>query len=301
MGGGRKVALISGGIDSVLMCKNYEFDNLVYLYTHSGYNDEEIASIRKNGFKFDVIDFPELKTTSSGYCEMRNLIMACFIVNQYGADQVWMAGLRDDVVADKNEDIFKKYSEVLSQSTNRNIEVISPFYHLSKGELVYENLKHLETIKNTFSCYTPKNKKECGECGACFRKWVALESNGISHYFSSEKTIEKYLKNLHKYDSDRISRILITLKKRDKVIAIDIDGVLANTTDQDYKHSLPIKENIHKINKMQGYKILYTARLEIDRHDTEAWLKKNKVDYNALIMEKIPYDLFIDDLSKNTV
>ena len=62
-----------------------------------------------------------------------------------------------------------------------------------------------------------------------------------------------------------------------------------------YETRDPIIKNINKINSLNTYKILYTARLETDRDLTVQWLNKNNIKYDALIMNKLPYSLLIDD------
>jgi len=82
-------------------------------------------------------------------------------------------------------------------------------------------------------------------------------------------------------------------------IAVDIDGVLTNEIDGfDYVTRTPNIENIERVNRLHqaGHKIvLFTARLAQDEEITINWLKKHGVEYDWLVLEKMFYDILIDD------
>ena len=82
-------------------------------------------------------------------------------------------------------------------------------------------------------------------------------------------------------------------------IIVDIDGTLTKETiGWKYTERTPRKEIIDIINGFYeaGHSIiLHTSRRAIDRRDTEWWLKKHGIKYTELILEKIIYDLWIDD------
>lgn len=89
-----------------------------------------------------------------------------------------------------------------------------------------------------------------------------------------------------------------------KRFLIDIDGVITKEKrlkrfDYKYIYSLiPISDVIRKIRKLykEGNLIfLYTSREEYLRKPTEDWLKKIKVPYHKLIMEKPNGEYYVDD------
>lgn len=97
-----------------------------------------------------------------------------------------------------------------------------------------------------------------------------------------------------------------------KIICIDIDGVICNTPANYYKKSKPIKSAIKKINQLylKGYYIkLFTSRFMGRNNEnvdlakkqglllTKNQLKKWKLKYHKLIMGKPSYDMIIDDKS----
>jgi len=87
------------------------------------------------------------------------------------------------------------------------------------------------------------------------------------------------------------------------IIYVDIDETICVTPeDRDYSKSVPINENIKKINELyyNGNTIVYwTARgtgSGIDwREATEKQFVKWNVKYHELKLGKPVYDLFIDD------
>ena len=94
-----------------------------------------------------------------------------------------------------------------------------------------------------------------------------------------------------------------------KIICFDLDNVLVDTKNSDYKNSKPLKKNIQIVNQLfsKGYYIkIFTARyMGRYKENTEIvnkmknltikFLKKNDIHYHELIMGKPSYDLFVDD------
>lgn len=90
------------------------------------------------------------------------------------------------------------------------------------------------------------------------------------------------------------------------LLAIDLDGTLCigeSWTSEECLKCIPIKKNIDFINSVYGkhHIIIYTARNEELRTETEFWLKKNKVKYHALRMDKLGCDFYFDDKSSRTL
>lgn len=89
-----------------------------------------------------------------------------------------------------------------------------------------------------------------------------------------------------------------------KTIIVDIDGTICRTEGNDYENSVPIPENIAKINKLfdEGNKIIYwTSRGTSSGISwfalTSMQLEKWGCKYTDLRMDKPSYDLWIDDKS----
>lgn len=287
MGREKFIKLVSGGIDSYILSQEYAGKN-IYVDFGQSYALEEQKALRKLGVNYTLLRITAENINQGIYIPNRNLAMAAVVSMTYDPDIIYMAGLADDNCIDKTEIEFERMSEILSRYAGHKVEVKSPYWNRTKGEIVYYFSKK-EKLKNTFSCYNPQNGQPCGNCPACLRRTIALETNGIdSGVQLSDEIIQTYLHKIHTYHPDRISRFFIWLNWHGGVGAIDIDGVLCNSKGK----KINALENF---NLSEKYKVLYTSRLECDRKITERWLKENSIKYDALIMNKLPYSKLIDD------
>ena len=97
-----------------------------------------------------------------------------------------------------------------------------------------------------------------------------------------------------------------------EIICFDLDNVICNTINGDYKKSKPIKKNINLVNKLynKGFYIkIFTARYMGRSNDNVIKAKKKglkssikqlkewKVNYNKLIFGKPLFDIMVDDKS----
>lgn len=103
------------------------------------------------------------------------------------------------------------------------------------------------------------------------------------------------------------------MKLEGKIIYVDIDGILCHSNiivddELDYNFSVPILENIAKVNEL--YKknkiVIYTARGK--RTEKKNWqlftmkqLKEWGVKYHNITFDKPHFDLLIDDKSLNSM
>jgi hypothetical protein len=81
-----------------------------------------------------------------------------------------------------------------------------------------------------------------------------------------------------------------------KVYAIDLDGTLQH-------NGVGIASHIRRVNDLFNTNgntiIIYTARAEAIRPETERLLAKLDVHYHALVMNKLRADVYVDDRSQN--
>jgi len=107
--------------------------------------------------------------------------------NHYG-ETIWLGSVSGDRSFDKDE-IFYNHMETLLNhmwqeqhwTEERKFTVSSPFKDRTKTDLVEEYLikgGSTQSLLHSYSCYEGE-QQHCGHCKACFRKWVALENNGI--------------------------------------------------------------------------------------------------------------------------
>lgn len=92
-----------------------------------------------------------------------------------------------------------------------------------------------------------------------------------------------------------------------KLFAVDLDGTLTKDpcwTKEQCLLAEPRKEIIKLVNKL--YKdgniiVIWTARREYLRPETEYWLRVNEVFFHALNMNKLGADAYIDDRAINSL
>ncbi|MFQ6056189.1 MAG: hypothetical protein ACE5J3_09450 [Methanosarcinales archaeon] len=82
-----------------------------------------------------------------------------------------------------------------------------------------------------------------------------------------------------------------------KVLAIDLDGVVAENT-RPYRKAKLIKGAKEAIDKFikEGWKILlFTSRFQRDEQLTKEWLEEKGIKYDKIIFGKPYYSIYIDD------
>ena len=92
-------------------------------------------------------------------------------------------------------------------------------------------------------------------------------------------------------------------KYKDKLVCMDLDGTLCIGdcwTEEACLFAKPIQEAIDKNNEMYisgAHILIYTARPEWFRNETEYWLRKHKVRFHAIVMgnNKVGADYYVDD------
>jgi 7-cyano-7-deazaguanine synthase in queuosine biosynthesis len=312
----KRVILVSGGIDSFCAWSHYDryagSNNIpVFIDYGQAYRDKELFACKMLFDDLSILTLGHvsgIQAKDNPFVPCRNLAFASSIAMSFEPNEIVMGGLRDDNVVDKSLEAFIEMSAIISKHSNNIVNVTSPFWQMSKGEVIHQYLKEggdVDVLLKCVSCYE-SCIGHCNDCPACFRRFVALASNGIPCGRPSNRMINLYLKKIHSYDLDRQSRTFIALKSIGyKVIAIDIDGTLTNETGGcRYEDRTPNLEAIADCKKLylerdDAIIVLYTSRLESDRFTTDQWLKTYSIKYHSLIMNKLPFDFIVDDLSKN--
>lgn len=294
-----EVFLVSGGVDSTI--GSFLNPNAKPVFVDYGQQYSEIESNTASsifGKKLNkIIINPSNNLPYETFIPCRNLMLSTLVATRYYPDVIWMAGLEDDNVVDKNIYAFADISNLISKYANKTIEVKSPFWEMTKGEIVEQflnkNNNAKEILYKTVSCYSPQGN--CGECDACFRKFVAFTSNFLECKRPAKHLCEKYLEKLHTYHPNRILRTLQAMKKvYNKVIAFDFDGTLYKSPqEKDIQATL-------KKSYDDGYCIIiYTSRPRSDRDFVLEEINKMELEYHALITDKIFYDQLYDDKAIN--
>jgi 7-cyano-7-deazaguanine synthase in queuosine biosynthesis len=143
---------------------------------------------------------------------MRNLLLSMLAVLE-GADKVWLVCQSDEMsIPDRSERFFKDSSDLISFLVGRRVVVDTPFRTMDKTDMVAwygKSGNKIEDLLQTVGCYSYENGYgHCGNCPACFRRWVALMNNDIlPGYDLSEDIKDFYREVFSTYFEKRQSRM----------------------------------------------------------------------------------------------
>ncbi len=211
-----EILLFTGGIDSFVGYYYLNFPQTLYFNLNSKYSEKEIKNIKKlipNTIIDNSLEFlGKFEEDLNAHIPFRNLYLALTAATKY-SDKIFICGLKDDRMTDKNEKIFKKWSNLFSEIEGRKIEILSPFWKMTKVDIVKWFTKNYDKnlLLNTVSCYSEEDSNYCGKCQCCFRKAVALNSIDIKLPFYDKKIINYYKNRMSKGIYDK-KRELYTLK-----------------------------------------------------------------------------------------
>jgi 7-cyano-7-deazaguanine synthase len=211
------ILLFSGGIDSYVAYHFLGKPQTLYFDLNGMYSAKELEVVKfliPETIVERCISFKDREDPISAYVPYRNLHLA-LLANKYD-DTIVIAGVKDDRVNDKNSKIFIQFSNLMSEMMGRPINVVSPFWDMTKDEVVKWFLSSggtKEELLCTISCYSPERTElYCGKCPACFRKWCALATNGIYDLdFTNDELMWQYYvdaKEGVKYDPHRNENII---------------------------------------------------------------------------------------------
>lgn len=225
----KHVLMFSGGLDSYLAYL-FLLDNgispiVVYCAMGHSYQEEEIRAVKKlQEFHPDMDLY--IDTTLSGLGEWEQ--EGAFIPNRnaflalagslYGR-KIWF-GIMDGEQSfpDCKQDTFLYLSILATKLQGFPVIVDSPFWDLTKAEVINRlNPDYYSNLLHTTSCYHGNN---CGNCKACFRRWVAFELNDIQDSFKvnpwETELAAEYLEKAKKkeYGNKRSKEIIKALRKK---------------------------------------------------------------------------------------
>lgn len=207
------VLLLSGGLDSFIGYFYLNKPQPVYFNLKSKYSQKEINHLNKikDIFDQDIIFNDSLSFLGNfeqgekAYIPFRNLHLALMSATNY-SDHIYICGVKDDRVIDKNKTIFKMWSDTLSETCGRKITIESPFFDMTKVDIIKwmtHNYPDIDLIKYTLSCYD-SIEGHCYSCPACLRRNVALYQFGYELPFYNLNLVSDYISNLKNYDKDRV-------------------------------------------------------------------------------------------------
>jgi len=215
----RKIILFSGGLDSLIAwdLTGRRLPAVYYAIGHR-YQDMEVETIQRltdNIPNLHVViqytlDLGE-QEYKDGHIPYRNLLLASMAAAEADSHHqpldIYLGALRGEVSRDKSRRFFREITRLLSYTEGKRVRVIAPFVKYTKTQLVEEYLRrhgkqHTDELRMTRSCYGMNEYDEqivgCGECQACFRRWVAMYLNGIDETYASPPHLWEPVRDMHR-------------------------------------------------------------------------------------------------------
>ncbi len=208
-----EVLLFSGGMDSFMAYKILGKPKTLYVKMDHRYQDEEIKRVLALVPDTRILDMPVLGQfeEEDATIPMRNLFLAMMAALQ-GYTLIWVVTQKDEMsIPDRSMDFMSKASDMLSSLMGREIVVQTPFEKLDKTDMVqlYIDEGHnIDELLKTWACYYPVRGEHCGNCPACFRRFVALKNCKVNPGYKLSTEIKDYYREkLESYPLSRIRRM----------------------------------------------------------------------------------------------
>ncbi len=224
----KTILLFSGGLDSFIAWHYLNCPPVLFLNASQSYVKKELKAVKYFARKYrkmkvyidSSLDL-SLWEEKNHYIPYRNVFFS--MIGSLYAPKVYLVGIKGDSVDDNNPIATKNMSKFfINFNANKNINITSPFYNMSKSQIVKWYLEQklpIQDLLKTRSCYNKNTSGQCGKCSSCFRRWVALENNNIKEEYDSppwkwEET-KNYIKKMKAglYDKERASETFCALKK----------------------------------------------------------------------------------------
>lgn len=233
----KEVVLFSGGMDSLIAWEIVGRPPALYVdlgHKYSGVEIQRCQEIIPEVQFFHLEEIGQRFELPSAEIPLRNLYLAMVAAN-LGYDRIWLSVQRNEMtIPDRSEEFFSMASNMLTMLMDRPIEVRTPVADLDKTEMVQwyvEHEKDIGDLKRTWACYQPVNviplkpgvyresdwQEHCGDCPACFRRFIAMKLNGIHEDWhvkvpTSQTANDYKLRALAgEYPEDRADQILKAL------------------------------------------------------------------------------------------
>lgn len=219
----RVCVLVSGGLDStityfVLQSERPNDEIIpVFIDLNQSYRDKELDACRElygDALKYQRVDSLRQDDKDNSFIPNRNLFLASYATLVFNPDEIYMGGLADDNQVDKTPEVFEEMSAIITKTSSKTINVDSILWDYTKGQSVAMFLaKGIEDAEQlllqSVSCYDGSVPRHCNDCAACYRRYVALASNGIEVESLSQRIIDQYKEKVATgdYHHDRIKRM----------------------------------------------------------------------------------------------
>lgn len=200
------VNLCSGGMDSYMLWKMFNNDALnAYVRIGHAYEQREIGAVillsrLDPGFRCVMLDGPRIGKleTPSGIIPCRNALLLITAAAHFGISpgvthvNLYLGALHGEINSDKSPEFCAAVEETLNVSWRKQywtdgvrFSVLAPLRGFTKAQLI-RNFAHrghdTALLRATRSCYSGglrDDEDHCGDCPACFKRWVAFRAAGV--------------------------------------------------------------------------------------------------------------------------
>ncbi len=215
----KDVLLYSGGMDSLIAWYYLQEPSTMYVDLGHKYAHKEKQAINllpPSPVTFES-NYGKAFEEDDAHIAGRNFYLAMYAA-ACGNDVIWLvtqAGEQN--VPDRTPEFYEKSSQALTLIFGRVVELRNVFPVLHKHEMVrwYLGSGHPDVyLRVAWSCYNPPDNGalECGACGACFRKYIALEysdvdTTGLFAHDIHQWGLVNYVSRLNEYPWQRVEAI----------------------------------------------------------------------------------------------
>jgi len=209
-----RILLYSGGIDSLIAWYYLGKPQRLYVDLGTRYSRKEFDSLEEYSPNSGSVLYRAHKgwgryETEDAWVPMRNMLLIMVAASE-GADYIYLVAQKgEQSIPDRKPEFFTRVQTFVSEQHDRPIMVSPVFPDMDKVAMVHwymsQGLPIRDLIK-AFSCYS--SDAPCGQCSACWRKFIALEANGIrceqifNHDIRAWGT-EHYLPRMDEYSQER--------------------------------------------------------------------------------------------------
>jgi 7-cyano-7-deazaguanine synthase in queuosine biosynthesis len=207
----------SGGLDSYIAytrAVDNDYDVIAYaVKLNTPYAEREMKAIDLLGVPHIMLDhsgwprrWEPYKTRWQHILPLRNLLIITAIAEADGGlpAEIWLgatAGEIPEVGGDKSVRFFETADRILRTMPVRHT-LKFPLSNETKTELVawwIAKGKDPDELRKTVTCQTG-TLVPCGECHACFNRWVAMSNNGIKELMIKDpKTVTTNIEKVRKF------------------------------------------------------------------------------------------------------
>lgn len=212
------ILLFSGGLDSLIAYFYLNKPKVIFVNMRQKYAETELERVKKLDkeigmdliYESNIFDFHKIEQEDLTI-PYRNMFLS-MLASLYGSN-IWMAAVNGDFNHDKTPEIFLKMSTFMTDLSGKRINIRSPFWNMTKSEMVKWYLMKgypEKWLKISYSCFKGSNI-HCGRCSSCLRRWVAMTNNGLKEEYQEDplswnripQYIDRFLYNTNPHDTQK--------------------------------------------------------------------------------------------------